>query len=144
MSDPNGSRLPDPKPDLTQLSTHVPPPLPLMAEEVVEPYPYPVFVKPSSHAQAAKASWIAPIIAVVLNYLLVASNTGRKTRFELLLGAVISTVFYAIGLFLSLYALMGVRAHGPVGIRTPAIVGLCINAVLLSVMLVVLLASHFG
>ena len=81
--------------------------------------------KPFAH-QAAKLSWICPLIMVVIN--IFAKQTGSSVITELL-----ALVLIAAGLVFGIIALCGIPKHGPRGILGPAMAGLVINGLLISI-----------
>src|SRR5947209_1169723 len=111
-----------------------PPPLPPQPPTAPAPplgyagptsYPPPGPVKPNFGMQAAKASWVAPIIAVALNFL--TNGAGPQAR---AVSGFVSLGLYIVGLILGIVALAGVRKYGRKGVLVPAIVGVCINGAL--------------
>ena len=99
--------------------------------------------KPNFGMQCAKASWIAPIIAVVLNLITLQGNPndqhgGVLTR--TIIGFA-SLVIYAIGLVLGIMALTSIRRYGRRGIVGPAIVGVSINGALVVIFLLVIMIA---
>ncbi|MGD1276427.1 MAG: hypothetical protein ABR964_04290 [Tepidisphaeraceae bacterium] len=86
--------------------------------------------------QAAKASWLAPIIAVALNVFVPA-----ETRQEKLTRGLISLGMYILGLIFGFIALASMRRYGRGGILVPALIGVCVNgALVLMFTLVIVLA----
>jgi hypothetical protein len=89
--------------------------------------------------QAARASWIAPCIAlglgVVSNSVL---NNGHprgsaENTAQMVVGGV-TVLMIVTGLVLGVIALFSVRRHGREKILTPAIVGVCINGVMVGLL----------
>jgi hypothetical protein len=75
--------------------------------------------------QAAKGSWHSVVIVFVLGVF------SRPARAEVAFES-ISFFVMVVGLVLGVIALFGIRKHGRKGILTPAIVGIVLNALLLS------------
>jgi hypothetical protein len=80
--------------------------------------------------QMALGSWLAPIIAIVINVMLIMSQGSKPT------GAnpaqmVIGPLFILGGLALGIVALFGIRNHGAKRILAPAIVGISLNIFLI-------------
>jgi GYF domain 2 len=91
---------------------------------------------------AAKASWCAVLVAIVLNVAANAGRTGRRPdRSELLVVGLASLAIYLFGLSCGIYALTQVRKYGPQGIRTPAIVGIVLNALIVAAFVAVIIAA---
>ena len=86
------------------------------------------------YQQAARASWIAPLIVVALNFLnQSAKQPGvRPDRTAALVVGGISFVLILAGFALAIVALLGIRKRGANGVLGPAIAGLIINGLLLS------------
>ena len=84
---------------------------------------------PSRAQQAAKASWMAPLIVVIFNYVL--KSSLQRTGSRSLVIVVVSLVIYIAGLLLAIYALSQVKTAGRKGVLTPAIVGLLLNGLFL-------------
>jgi hypothetical protein len=119
----------------------VPPPLPLgMAPPPLPPRRAPARVAPLEYSrpnsgigpatntfyhQAAKAAWVAPLIALLLGCL-----TSQIREANASMGVAIGFVNVALivgGFALAIVAFCGIKRYGPSGILAPAIVGLCIN-----------------
>src|SRR3954470_1050706 len=119
----------------------VPPPLPLgMAPPPLPPRRAPARVAPLEYSrpnsgtapatntfyhQAAKAAWVAPLIALLLGCF-----TSQIRESNASMGVAISFVNIALiigGFALAIVAFCGIKRYGPSGILAPAIVGLCIN-----------------
>jgi len=87
--------------------------------------------KPPSRAQqAAKASWLAPLIVIIFNAVLKNASLP-PSRARALVIATVSLFFYLAGLGLAVYALSRVRAVGRKGVLAPALVGLVLNGLFL-------------
>jgi ABC-type glycerol-3-phosphate transport system permease component len=84
---------------------------------------------PSRAQQAAKASWMAPLIVVIFNYVL--KSSLQRTGSRSLVIVVVSLVIYVAGLLLAIYALSQVKTAGRKGVLAPAIVGLLLNGLFL-------------
>jgi hypothetical protein len=91
---------------------------------------------------AAKASWTAVLVGVGLNMVANATRTGRRPdRAELLAVGLASFAIYVIGLICGIYALTQVRKYGPPGIRTPAIVGVILNGLIVAAFVAVMVLA---
>ena len=66
---------------------------------------------PSRAQQAAKASWMAPLIVIIFNFVLKSGSLSRSPSRSLVIAAV-SLVIYIGGLLLAIYALSRVRSAG--------------------------------
>src|SRR5260221_7709900 len=77
--------------------------------------------------QAAKAAWVAPLIAILLGCV---TSTVRDTNptMAIVIGATNGLLILA-GFVMAIVAFFGVKRYGPAGIIAPAIVGLLINLV---------------
>lgn len=125
MTEPNQPPPPPPAPPYSP--GYSAPGQPLNYQGAPPPgYPPYGYVKPSQNfgMQAAKASWVAPIVAVALN---VISNSAMQGRTEKAIIGFASLAIYLIGLVSGIIALSLVRKYGRRGILIPAIVGVCIN-----------------
>ena len=80
---------------------------------------------PSFFQQAAKASWLAPIVAIAANFVL--RNVDQPEQRMVIVGLML-LVLYGLGLCLGLVALAGVSSHGRRGILVPALIGVLLNA----------------
>jgi hypothetical protein len=83
--------------------------------------------KPNQGMQAAKASWMAPIVGVFLN---LASSGAFATAQQKAIIGFSSLAIYAIGLILGIFALSKIQRYGRDGILAPAIIGVVINGIL--------------
>jgi hypothetical protein len=108
-----------------------PPPIPPAPLAYAGPMPP---SEPSGKAnfsqQAAQASWLAPIIAFVLNLFTNAApdrNLGSSNLYLHIIILIINVCLIALGLVFGIVALCGIRRHGKYRILTPAIVGISIN-----------------
>lgn len=86
--------------------------------------------------QAAKASWAAPLVAIVANFVMRNADpgSGRAIWGLALIG------IYGLGLVLGVVALFGVPKHGRKGILVPAAIGIALNALILLLSLSMALA----
>ena len=85
---------------------------------------------PSRAQQAAKASWMAPLIVIIFNFVLKSGGLSASTSRSRVI-AVVSLVIYIAGLLLAIYALSQVGTAGRKGVLAPAIVGLLLNGLFL-------------
>lgn len=124
--------VPPPLPPGDRPAPHAPAPRPVMP--LNHPYagysvPYRSHNRPTFYHQAARASWVAPIVAVVLGVL----SSGALRHGDDLAGLVTSFVtggLILLGLVLGVVALFGVRKYGRHGILIPACVGIAINGLI--------------
>jgi hypothetical protein len=125
--DPQSPRsAPPPLPD-----PHVVPTMPPMRAAPLQyaaPVPAGAGGVTTIYHQAAKASWVAPLLVIVLGCIFTASMStnggdavGRKVQ-----GGV-SLLLIVGGTVCGIVALCGLRRHGKQGILAPAIVGLVLN-----------------
>jgi hypothetical protein len=91
--------------------------------------------------QAAKASWVAPIVAFALSCLSrgMASEPGEKIGFLVLSLAMVAMI--VAGLICGIVALCGMKRVGTRGIIAPAIVGVVLNLLILTVPLSLVLKA---
>ncbi len=82
--------------------------------------------------QAAKASWAIPIIAVFMETIGKSAQSSTSVFFISLLTA----FFFAIGFILSIISFYGIKTHGKQGILLPGIIGLLINSIFLTLIVV--------
>jgi ABC-type glycerol-3-phosphate transport system permease component len=85
---------------------------------------------PSRAQQAAKASWLAPIIVIIFNFVIKNASPPASQARSLVI-AVVSLLFYLGGLVLAIYALSQVRSAGRRGVLAPALAGLILNGLFL-------------
>jgi hypothetical protein len=74
--------------------------------------------------QAAKLSWVCPIIVFLL--LMFSRQIGARVIIEL-----VALLLIVVGLIFGIVALFGISKHGTKGILAPAIVGIILNGLLL-------------
>jgi hypothetical protein len=94
--------------------------------------------KPPTRAfahQAARASWLGPIVIFVL------FAAGHQFASRMVLELVALALMVA-GICLGVAALCGIRKHGRKGILTPALVGLILNGLLLFIFITNFLAAR--
>lgn len=89
--------------------------------------------------QAAKASWIAPIVGVALNVL---TSSQTHTRAEKGVIGFASFAIYILGLVFGIVALVTMRTYGRKNILVPALVGVAINGFLVFVFTLVLILAR--
>jgi len=89
--------------------------------------------------QLAKASWIAPLLVLLMNFVLQDASSGSADAIRSLLFTVVSFGLYSLGFVFGLAALFGIRRHGTKGILVPAGIG-----ILLSGSLLVVIGTNFG
>ncbi|NQT87618.1 hypothetical protein HQ560_12685 [bacterium] len=77
--------------------------------------------------QAAKASWMAPLIAIVLTH--VVASQKEVSRLQAIPTVIGYGLLLLCGLVMGIFALAGLRKHGWRGILIPAIIGICLSAV---------------
>lgn len=100
-----------------------------------KPPPLPTVKKPFA-AQAAQASFLAPIIAFGIGIFV---NMGQGGKMSPLVGIItgsVCTILILLGFIFGILALVGIRRHGKKGILGRAIAGLCINGFLIAFMII--------
>jgi hypothetical protein len=85
--------------------------------------------------QAAKLSWVCPILVFVL--LMFSKQIGARIIIEL-----VSLLLILVGFAFGVAALFGIPKHGKSGILAPAIVGIIINGFLLFIFVTNFLAAR--
>lgn len=80
------------------------------------------------HVQAAKASWMAPLIAIILNVTVGNSSEDRSIKIVV---AFVALAIIAIGLLFAIWAVVGAFRLGPRRILVPACIGLFVNGFLI-------------
>ena len=91
---------------------------------------------PSSFShQAAKLSWVCPIIVFLL--LTFGKQAGARAIIEL-----VALLLIVVGFVFGVVALFGIRTHGRSGILAPAIAGIIINALLMFIFATNFLAAR--
>lgn len=94
--------------------------------------------------QAAKASWMASIIAIVV-MMYGNSAGGPKGSFITLMVTVgVALLLMVAGIVCGVIGLAGVKLHGTKGIRTPSIVGIALNAGMLGLIAVSIVSGFQG
>jgi hypothetical protein len=90
--------------------------------------------KPPIAVQAAKVSWLAPLIAIGLGILVKSSVSSSRTMdaetartIQLAVGG-IAIFIVLMGLVFGFLALFGIKKHGVKGILFPAIVGVLLSS----------------
>src|SRR2546423_11061775 len=96
--------------------------------------------KPDLYEQAARASWIAPLIAIALNCLGRSTSPKDAAKMDLIIGFV-NCGLIAAGCVLGILAMTGVKKRGPERVLAPAILGLIINGLLVVLALAFLPAA---
>ena len=81
------------------------------------------------HVQAAKASWIAPLVGIVVFSMVGRNAETQDVRFAV---ACMAGAIYAIGLIFAVWAIVGAFQKGPRKILIPASIGLLINGLIVS------------
>ena len=120
------------------VSPPAPPPLP----RGVPRSPAPGSVS-SRAREAARASWMAPLIVIIVNYAIKNAGLSASTARALVIGLV-SLLLYLAGLVFAIYALSQVRIVGRAGVLAPAIVGLILNGLFLLLVGGVAVSSYLG
>jgi hypothetical protein len=90
--------------------------------------------KPFAH-QAAKLSWVCPLILVVIN--IFAKQVASPLIIDLL-----ALLLIAVGFVFGIIALFGIPKHGPKGILGPALAGLVINGLLIFIFITNFMAAR--
>lgn len=85
--------------------------------------------------QAARASWVCPLLIVVIN--IVAGRTGVRVLIEFC-----ALGLMTVGIVLSLIAFIGIPKYGCRGILAQAIAGLLLNGLLLAIFVTNFLAAR--
>lgn len=80
-----------------------------------------------SHVQAAKASWVAPLVAIFINMALGKNADDRTTKLAI---AVFAGLIILAGFVFAIWAIIGAFREGPKRILIPATIGLVINSFL--------------
>ena len=87
----------------------------------------PTAPEPNFGVQAAKASWVAPIIVVVLSQLSSVVQGPSPSRTVAFVVGITSLALYILGLVFGILALKKIPQYGREGIFKPAIVGIALN-----------------
>jgi ABC-type glycerol-3-phosphate transport system permease component len=115
-----------------------PPPPPIIRQGV--PALPPVGVAPSRAQQAARASWMAPLVVILFNFVLKNGGAASSMSATMVIAAV-SLILYVAGFAFAIYALSRIRANGREGVLAPAIVGLLLNGCFLLIIGSVILTN---
>src|SRR4030043_2056839 len=91
--------------------------------------------------QAAKASWIIPLLALGM---VAVGNSAMKTSSStvgplILVGFVI--LFFLAGIILGIISLFGIKLYGKKGILAPAIIGILLNVGFSSLLLMIAISA---
>src|SRR6266513_2684068 len=78
--------------------------------------------------QAARASWLAPVIAFC--FVAFSRNIPNRTPVTSLIIGGVAYLFYVAGLFAAIYALATMRRVGKRGVLIPAIIGFVLSGTL--------------
>ena len=98
--------------------------------------------KPDMYEQAARASWMAPLIAFVFSFLARAGLSQQKEAAAILaVVGFLSFTIIALGFGFAIYALLGVKKRGPERVLAPAIAGLVFNTLVIALSLSILPAA---
>jgi hypothetical protein len=89
---------------------------------------------PTFFHQAARASWIAPLVAFVLGFCTLSYRNQPENRESAAVIGIANALLIAGGLVLAIVSFFGVRRHGPSGIVAPAVAGLVVNCLLIGAM----------
>lgn len=99
------------------------------------PPPLPPEPTPFAH-QAAKLSWVCPILVFVL------LAAGKQVAGATGVIELIAFLLMVIGLIFGIVALLGIPRHGATGVLAPAIVGIIINGLLLFIFVTNFMAAR--
>lgn len=96
---------------------------------------------PNFPQQAAKASWIIPLLALGMMTLgnSVMRSTGSQLN-PLILGGFVILLFL-VGIMLGITSLFGIKKYGKQSILAPAITGILLNAFFLSLLVMIAVAA---
>lgn len=81
----------------------------------------------------ARASWVAPLLVILMNLLLKNAGGGGQEGARAVVVTLVATALYSIGFGCGLIALFAVKRHGRKGILIPALVGVALCGALLAV-----------
>lgn len=95
--------------------------------------------KPPLAHQLAKASWLAPILVVLMNSMLASALREHTSASGAVVSTLIGVFLLTVGLVAGVAAFPGIRKHGRKGILIPATIGTLVCAVLL-----VIVATNFS
>jgi hypothetical protein len=95
---------------------------------MTSPPPIPsVLLQKNKFQELARASWIAPLIGIVVNLMIAGAQISSDSKFTL-----IGSIFCLVGFLCGLIALFGIPKYGAKGILGPAIVGLTITGLMIA------------
>jgi hypothetical protein len=84
--------------------------------------------------QLAKASWVAPLLVVVMNMLLKnVSVTESESVTQSVVFTVFAVIFFIAGFVSGVVALFGIPKHGWRGILIPALIGVLVSGAMIGV-----------
>jgi hypothetical protein len=89
--------------------------------------------------QAAKASWITPLLAFGLIFLTSISFESNPATGQIIW--LVSPLFFILGLGFGIFALLGIKKYGKKDILIPSIVGVLLNIGALSLVVLMVVAA---
>ncbi|HET6250861.1 MAG TPA: hypothetical protein VFE47_24435 [Tepidisphaeraceae bacterium] len=87
--------------------------------------------KPNFSQQAAKFSWAAPLAALLIGSCI---NAGKMEQMTSIVMGGFNALLILTGLAMGIIALFGMRRHGRDRVLVPAIIGICINGIMVLAM----------
>ena len=88
----------------------------------------------SFYHQAAKASWLAPLIAMIASFFM---RHAREVDQRMAIMGLFLVALYGLGLILGVVAMTGIPRHGRRGILIPALIGVVLNAGILALVVAI-------
>ena len=100
-------------------------------------FPEGPFSSESFYRKAARAAWVAPLVAIALNYCNHANPTPQPPRVQFVFG-LIATALILTGFIAGVIALVGAATYRRASIIVPAIIGVSFNGLIILALLMVL------
>lgn len=89
--------------------------------------------------QAAKASWIIPLLSLAI--MVIGKSATKSPTGSLILGGLVILLFI-VGILFGIICLFGIKSYGRKGILLPGITGILLNSVLLTLLLLVVFSAY--
>jgi hypothetical protein len=91
--------------------------------------------------QSSKASWVIPLLTLIIMYFTNSSVKNASSPFAPFLIGGMVILFYLLGTSFSIIGLLGIKNHGTKGLLVPSIIGLILNIGFLSLFLFIIYVS---
>ena len=96
-------------------------------------------VKQPFAIQAAKASWIIPLLCLGI---MVLGKFAIESPKGLLIVSDLAILLFVFGIFFGLFSLFGIKDYGRKGILLPSITGIILNSVFLTLLILIVISAY--